>query len=311
MTGRAGSFLYFFLGLMVGVFTISELAFKEKGEKQTDRRTSSFNLLRVPDTMSFAGEPVPVKRWEVNEAFDRELIYSYTDFGHISYILKLSSRYFPIIEERLRANGVPDDFKYLCVAESNLQNVVSKVGATGFWQFMHYTGPGFSLEINNNVDERYNVIKSTDAACEYLKQAYAKFGNWTAAAASYNCGQGGYSVQSAFQQTNYYYDLQLPDETNKYVYRILSFKYLMSRAKELGYIVDEQNGYPPLATRDVVVTSTIPNLVKWACDNKTNYKMLKLLNPWLRGRFLSVKPGKSYIIKLLVDNKEDYMKTGK
>lgn len=301
MAGRTTSILYFFSGLIIGIFIISQLAFEEKGEKQTDRGASSFKLLRVPDTMSFAGEPVPVKRWEVNEAFDRELIYTYTDFGHLSYILKLSRRYFPIIEARLKENGVPDDFKYLCVAESNLQNVISKAGATGFWQFMHYTGPGFNLEINDNVDERYNVIKSTDAACQYLKQAYAKFGNWTAAAASYNCGQGAYSLQSTFQQTKYYYDLQLPDETNKYVFRILSFKYLMSKAKEIGYIVNEENGYPPLATKTVTVTTSIPNLAQWALDNKTNYKMLKLLNPWMRRRFLSVKRGKSYVIKLLAD----------
>lgn len=298
MTGRTKSTLYFFSGLITGVFIILQLAFKEKKEEQAGGHIPQFDLPAVPDTMSFAGEWVPVERWEVREAFDRELIYNYTNTGNISYILKLSKRYFPIIEERLKENGVPDDFKYMCVAESNLQNVISRVGATGFWQFMHYTGQGFNLEINNNIDDRYDVVKSTDAACNYLKQAYAKFGTWTAAAASYNCGQGAYNQQAAFQQTKYYYDLQLPDETNKYLFRILSFKYLMSNTKEIGYMVNDENGYQPLNTKTIIVTSSIPNLVYWASDNKTTYKMIKLLNPWMRGRSLIVKPGKSYVVKL-------------
>ncbi len=301
MDGRTKCILYFLLGLVTGIFIISQLAFKEKKEKQTGWREPQFNLPKVPDTMSFAGEAVPVERWEVNEAFDRELIYNHANTGHISYILKLSKRYFPMIEERLKENGVPDDFKYLCVAESNLQNVISRVGATGFWQFMHYTGPGFNLEINNNIDERYNVIKSTDAACKYLKEAYAKFGTWTAAAASYNCGQGGYNKQATFQQTKYYYDLQLPEETNKYIFRILAFKHLMSNAQEIGYIVNDENGYQPLNTKTVIVTTSIPNLAQWALNNKTTYKMLKLLNPWMRGRSLIVKPRKSYVVRLPAD----------
>ncbi|MEJ7680636.1 MAG: lytic transglycosylase domain-containing protein [Segetibacter sp.] len=307
MTGGAKSVIYFLSGVITGIFIISQLAFKEnekkekKGEQAGRYAPPQLFLPKVPDQMSFAGEQVPLDRREVNEAFDRELIYNYSNPGHISYILKLSKRFFPIIEERLKENGVPDDFKYLCVAESNLQNIISRVGATGFWQFMSYTGPGYNLEINNNVDDRYHISKSTDAACMYLKQAYAKFGNWTAAAASYNCGQGGYNQQATFQQTNYYYDLQLPDETNKYVYRILTFKYLMSNTKEMGYMVNDENGYQPYNTRSVNISATIPNLARWALYNKTTYKMLKLLNPWMRGKSLIVKRGKSYMVKLPAD----------
>ena len=291
----------FLAGLIAGVFIISQFAFRENKEKDDKKFQSSvgeFDLPVVPDTMSFSGESVPLTRWEVREAFDRELIYNYGFPAHISYILKLSKRYFPVIEERLKQNNIPEDFKYLCVAESNLQNVISKAGATGFWQFMHYTGPGFNLEINENVDERYSVIKSTDAACRFLKEAYAKFGSWTAAAASYNCGQGAYNQQAVFQQTKYYYDLQLPEETNKYVFRILSFKYLMDNAKKMGYKVNDENGYQPLNVKTINVKSTIPNLAAWAFSNNTNYKMLKLLNPWMRGRSLIVKPGKSYAVRL-------------
>jgi hypothetical protein len=304
MSGRTKSIVYYALGILTGIFIISQLAFRGKKEENNKTFQSSlqqFDLPEVPETMNFAGEPVPLHRWEVREAFDRELIYNYGFPAHISYILKLSKRFFPVIEKRLKENGVPDDFKYLCVAESNLQNVISKVGATGFWQFMSATGPGFNLQINNNIDDRYDVIKSTDAACIYLKQAYAKFGSWTAAAASYNCGQGGYNQQATFQQTKNYYDLQLPDETNKYVFRILTFKHLISNAKELGYTVNDENGYAPYDTKSVTISTTIPNLATWALANKTNYKMLKLLNPWMRGRSLIVKPGRSYVVKLPVD----------
>src|SRR5690606_23721116 len=140
---------------------------------------------------SFAGEQVPLGRWDVREKFDRELLLNYYNPGNIVYLLKLANRNFPVISERLKANGVPDDFKYLCIAESNMQGwAISRSGAVGYWQFMDGTAPGYGLETSSQVDQRRDLIKSTDAACKYLKQAYNKFGNWTAAAASYNCGQG-------------------------------------------------------------------------------------------------------------------------
>jgi membrane-bound lytic murein transglycosylase D len=305
MTGKAKFLIIFSLGVLTGIFIISQLAFRENEKKaKNDEKQGQYAAApevyvpRLPDEISFAGEKVPMERWDVREAFDRELIYNYNAPGHITYLLKLSKRYFPLIEQRLKENGVPDDFKYLCVAEGNLQNLTSRVGATGFWQFMSGTAPGYNIEVNSNVDERYDVIKSTDAACKYLKQAYAKFGNWTAAAASYNCGMGGYNNFASFQQTKYYYDLALPEETSKYMFRILSFKVLMGNSKELGFMVDEKNGYGPLDVKTVTVSSSIPSLAQWAIDNGTTYKILKILNPWLRERSLNVRPGKSYIIKL-------------
>lgn len=304
MTARTKA-VWFSLGLIAGVLLLSQLAFrdndnkdKEKEKQKTAVQLPQIVLPPLPDEMDFAGEKVPLDRWEVREGFERELIYNYYAQGHLSYLLKLSKRYFPVIEERLKANGVPDDFKYLCVAEGNLQNLTSKVGAQGFWQFMGGTGPGYNLEINSNVDERYNVEKATDAACTYIKQAHNKFGNWTSAAASFNIGMGGYNSHSSFQGSDNYYDLALPDETAKYMYRILTFKYLMGNPKEMGYTVDDNNGYKPIKTRDITVTSTISNLAQWSKDNGSTYKFLKLLNPWLRERFLTVKPGKSYMIKL-------------
>lgn len=304
---RYKSTMVFLLGALTGIFIVSHFAFKENNSARgntINRGESKAPTLFLPETpkqMSLFGEKVPLEQWEIREAFDRELIYNYNNPGHITYILKLSKRYFPMIEERLAANGVPDDFKYLCVAESNLQNLVSRVGASGFWQFMKSTAPGYNLNVGEDVDERYEVVKSTEAACKYLKAAYAKFGNWTAAAASYNCGMGGYNAQANFQKTKHYYDLQLPDETNKYIFRILSFKHIMSNAKDLGFMVDDANGYRIPSTKSVTVSTTIPNIAQWAIDNGTNYKMVKLLNPWLRSRSLSITGGKSYVIKVPAD----------
>ncbi len=296
--------IYFFAGLLLGVFVISQLSFKINDTKQLRQVSDSSSLPykwsppKLPDQMTFAGEAVPMNRWEVREEFDRQLLYNYYWQNNIMYIMKLANRYFPLIEERLKANGVPEDFKYLCVAESNLQNAISKAGAVGFWQFMSYTGSGYNLEINKEVDHRYDVLRSTDAACSYLKQAYAKFGSWTAAAASYNCGQGGYNAHSTFQKTKNYYDLLLPEETNRYIFRIITFKYLLENATQMGYLLEPSDLYQPVLTKTVTVSSSVANLADFAIKNGTTYKRLKLLNPWLRSKSLPVSAGKSYVIKL-------------
>jgi hypothetical protein len=296
--------IQFAVGIVTGVLIISLFAFYN-GPGMASRKNlpdnnpvPQWHIPRTPEAISFAGEQVPLERWDVQERFDRELLFIYYQTSNIIFIKKLSNRYFPMIEERLKANGVPDDFKYLCIAESNLQHAISKSGAVGFWQFMSYTAPGYNLNINSHVDDRYNVLKATDAACKYLKTAYAKFGTWTAAAASYNCGQGGYQKQSTLQQTNNYYELQLPEETNRYIFRILSFKHLLQNSAKMGFNFAETDLYKPFATRTVTVDQSIDNLAKFAIDQGTTYKMLKLLNPWLRSTSLDVKPGNSYTIQL-------------
>jgi membrane-bound lytic murein transglycosylase D len=252
----------------------------------------------IPEHMSFAGEDVPLDRWEVRESFERELLFNYYMPANIFYMLKLSKRHFPQIEAQLKANGIPDDFKYLCVAESNLQNAISKVGATGFWQFMKGTAPAYDLEVSSTVDERYHVERSTKAACSYLKRAYERFGNWTAAAASYNCGIGGYGERSSFQGSDNYYDLALPEETQRYIFRILAFKQLLSNADSLGFVLPASASYSPLKTRTVIIDRNIPNLATFARENGTSYKILKMMNPWMRERSLNVKSGKNYAILL-------------
>jgi len=283
-------------GTLLGVIITTQLAFKN--DKNPGEEATTYAPVPHPDSLSFAGEPVPLKRWDVSERFDRELLFNYYNHANVLFLLKLANRYFPLISERLKANGVPDDFKYLCVAESNLlTGARSGVGATGFWQFMSGTAPGYGLQANSQVDDRYDVIKSTDAACAYLKNAYQKFGTWTAAAASYNMGQGGYNGQASYQGTHYYYDLLLPEETNRYLFRILAFKHLLENAEALGFQVKGGELYGEIPFRTITVDATIPNLAQFAQANGTTFKMLRQLNPWLRGRALTVK-GRTYDIKL-------------
>lgn len=294
--------LIFIAGMMAGILVVGVMAFNNNQPKTAATPDLSmpykWQTVQVPAQMTFAGEAVPLNRWEVHEEMDRQLQFNYYWPSNILYILKKANRYFPLIEARLKANGIPDDFKYLCVAESSLQNAISKAGAVGFWQFMSDTGPGYNLTINAQVDHRYDVTRSTDAACTYLKNAYAKFGSWTAAAASYNCGQGGYASHAAFQKTTNYYDLFLPAETNQYIFRILTLKYLIENAVQLGYVLDSSDLYKPLNTRTITVSATVHNLTDLAITNGTTYKMLKILNPWLRSTMLTVKPGAAYEILL-------------
>lgn len=298
------SLIYFVGGFVLSALVVGAVAFKQVNEADEIVDVNSDGRLQykwyapqVPKTMNFAGEKVPLERWDVKEQFERELLYNYYNHYSTLYILRLAPRYFPTIERVLKANGVPADFKYLCVAESALRNQTSSAGAVGFWQFMSGTAPSYGLEVNGEVDERYDVEKSTEAACKYFKQAYTKFGSWTAAAASYNMGQGGYNSQSDFQQRSSYYDLQLPEETMRYVFRILTFKLMMSYAENFGYIITNADSYKPIKTKKIQVSASIPNLAQFAIDNGSNYRMLKQLNPWLRDKKLTVK-NKTYEIEL-------------
>ncbi len=301
---RAGVLLI--AGVILGI-TVTTLFSFDKEElpeaaevKEGGRLLYKWYVPETPKEISFAGERTPLERPDVKEQLERELLVNYYGHTNTLFILRNAPRYFPMIEARLREHGVPDDFKYLCVAESSLMNQVSRAGAVGFWQFMKDTAPRYGLEVNDEVDERYHVLKSTDAACRYLKEAKEKFGTWTAAAASYNCGQAGYNKHATFQQSQYYYDLLLPEETMRYIFRILALKHFISAGEKAGFIMPAADSYKPYKTRTVTVTSSIPDLAQYAIDNGTNYRMLKLYNPWLRARTLTVKPGKSYEIALPV-----------
>ena len=299
MNRQTSSILNVATGVLLGLFVAIQFSFIKNKEKYNDKTEAQYFSPDLPKDFSFATEKVPMERWDVKERLDREVLFNYYNQANILFLLKLSNRYFPIISERLKANGVPDDFKYLCVAESNLlSGARSSVGATGYWQFMNGTAPGYGLEVNSQVDYRSDIEKSTDAACKYLKQAYEKFGSWTAAAASYNCGMGGYNGQANFQGTKNYYDLLLPEETNRYIFRILAFKHLLENADELGFKLKDDEKYHQVPFREVTVTASIANLADFATQNGTTYKMLRLMNPWLKGKSLSVSGGRSYTLKL-------------
>lgn len=302
---KKSGIIYFIGGILIGASIVASIAFNQINSndeavevKHDGRLQYKWYAPQHPPRASFAGETVPLDRWEVRERYDRELLMNYYMHGSLMYILKLSSRQFPVIEKELKAYGIPDDFKYLCVAESNLQNLTSPAGAQGYWQFMKDTGPQYGLEISTEVDERYNLKRATDAACQYFLQAYKKFGSWTAAAASYNCGMVGYSGHAGFQGSNNYYDLALPEETSRYIFRILAFKNLISTAPLWGYIIQPEDAYKPVQSKVLTVDTAIENLATFASANGSSYKILKLMNPWLRARNLPANKSKTYEIEL-------------
>ncbi len=303
-------------GMMIGISSFANLHFTgiEDNELQVVVTGLPFEVMHqesyspvvsqwlpIPppeEVLNFASERVPIERSQVQDRLNYELKHNFSDKLTAQFILGMANRWFPVIEPILAEYGVPNDFKYLCIAESALQNKVSPVGAAGFWQFMPGTAPEFGLEINKEIDERYNVEKSTEAAAKYLKKAYERFGSWTSAAASYNMGQGGLNKQQRLQGTDDYFRLRLPHETMQYVYRILAFKLLIGTPDKFNLQVDEEKVYEPIETRVVSVTESIKNLAEFAVKHGTDFDTLKELNPWLRDRKLTVSEGKSYALAL-------------
>lgn len=258
----------------------------------------SIRLFDIPKELDFAGEKVPLEKGDIFERLEREIYVNAYWESNMILLLKRSAKYLPEIERMLKENGIPDDFKYVAIAESALMNVGSPAGARGFWQIMESTGKEYGLEITNDVDERYHFEKSTLAATKYLKKAHARFGDWTAVAASYNMGQSGFNRRQEEQLHDNYYELYLNDETSRYLFRILAFKVIFENPGAFGYHFRESDYYKNPTFRTVRVEEDIKDLPKWAKENGSSYKDLKLYNPWLRDRNLNVKRGKSYEIVL-------------
>lgn len=254
----------------------------------------------VPDSISFAGEKVPLELFYVREQLDRELTVN--TYWHSSTLLTLkrAARWFPVIEPLLQREGIPDDFKYLALIESGLMNVVSPSGAAGYWQFLEKTAREYGLEVNKEVDERYHVHKSTKAACAYLKKSMGQFGSWTLAAASYNAGPNKIFESMEDQLSKNYYELYLNDETSRYVFRILALKCIYEDPVKYGFKLQPGDLYVPLRTTFFDVNSTVSNLAIFARDHQISYRMLKELNPWLRSDRLTVRKGEIYQIALPV-----------
>jgi hypothetical protein len=255
--------------------------------------------LPIPSELSFAGERVPLERTYVSESFDRELLVNTYWQSQTLLLIKRSNRYFPIIERILKEQGVPDDFKYLPLIESGfVERIVSPAGAAGLWQFLSSTAKEYGLEVNDEVDERYHIEKSTVAACLFLKKSYEHFGSWTMAAASYNAGTRGINRQIDKQKVVSYYDLLLSEETSRYVFRILALKSIFSAQEEYGFYLDEKDLYPVISTYDVVVTGSIADFADFATEYGTTYREFKDLNPWLRENYLTNSTGKEYTLKI-------------
>ncbi len=256
--------------------------------------------LPVPEKLDFAGENVPLEDWDVVEKMDREMLVNAYWHSNTLLSIKRAKRWFPVIEPILKANGVPDDFKYLALIESGFTNVVSPAGASGFWQFLESTGKEFGLQINDEVDERYHVEKSTQAACEYLKKGYSQYQSWALSAASYNMGLAGPVKQLEKQRQDNYWDLLLNDETSRYLYRILALKEILNNADKYGFVLRPSDLYEPFNYKTVTVDSTIESLADFALENNVTYKELKLYNPWMRQSSLKNKEKKAYEIKIPV-----------
>ena len=259
-------------------------------------RPSTVKPFELPKQLDFAGESLPLHMMEVKEKLDREILVNTYWQSNNLLMLKRSSKFFPIIEPMLAKNGVPDDFKYLALIESGLQNVVSPAGAAGYWQIMKSTGRENGLEINNEIDERYHIEKSTQVACDYLNEAYERFGNWTLAAASYNMGMAGTSRRLAEQGVESYYDLLLNAETSRYVYRIAAVKHIHENLEEFGYVYHQDQGYSFPEMDTISVNTKVTDWISWAKAQGITYNTLRVYNPWIQSQQLSNSTNKAYHI---------------
>jgi len=267
-------------------------------KKSSSDSLYSIQTFKLPDTVTFAGERMPLDNFDTHESLEREILISAYRHSSTILIIKRANRYLPIIEKILQKNNIPDDFKYLVAAESDYSNMVSPVGATGFWQIMPETGREEGMEINTVVDERYNVEKSTQFACNYFRRSYEKYGNWTLAAASYDGGRNGLDDQIEIQHQHNYYDLLLNEETSRYIFRAVAYKMIITDPKSYGFNISKDDLYPELKYYEVKVDTAITDFSVFAKKFGTNYKMLKILNPWLRKPFLTPKQNKEYLIKI-------------
>ena len=301
-----------FLGLILLVVLIKLFNYASSDPVSDKAYQNYFNSsykifgITIPTAPEFCGEAVPLSDYTIRESLEKELLINTYWQSQTLLFFKRCNRWFPVIEPILKRNGIPEDFKYVAVIESGLTNVVSPAGATGFWQLVEPTARNYGLEISDEVDERYSVEKSTEAACRFFHEAYEKYHNWTLVAASYNLGMGGIDKQLEKQRTSNYYDLFLNDETARYVFRILAVKNILTKPKTYGFELRKKDLYPPLPTYSVKVDSSISDLTDFAIRQKTTYKILKVLNPWLRKNTLGNTEKKIYSIQFLKNGAKLY-----
>lgn len=289
----------------IGLLCLGALFINAFQEAPTDENLekkiiNDYNVyaLQVPDYLDFAGERMPLDNPDILERMDKELLVNTYWQSNGLLMFKRAQKYFPIIEPILAKNGIPDDFKYLAVIESGLTNAKSPAGASGFWQIMKATARENGLEVNDNVDERYNLELATQVACEYLIKSKARLGSWTNAAAAYNAGNYGISKRLKAQKVENYYDLLLGEETGRYVFRIVALKEILSHPTKYGFNFRTKDLYSTIPTYKVAVDTAVTDFAQFAKDLGINYKILKIHNPWLRENKLNNGSRKQYFIDI-------------
>ena len=300
---------FYSLGIVLFLIIISQLFIFSSYLKSEDvLHQQHFNMkygifaIVQPDDLNFANEEIPIYSSEIWERMDKELLKNTYWQSNTMLYFKKANKYFPIIEPILKKYNIPEDFKYLAVIESGLDNVVSPAGAAGFWQILKSTAREYGLEVNYAIDERYNLEKATVVACNYLQEAYDQFGSWTMAAASYNMGKNGAKRKIKHQSSNNYYNLHLNSETSRYVFRIIAIKEIMQNPKKYGFMFRDKDLYTMPDFKTVHIDSTIASLADFAQQHGINYKLLKQFNPWLRVSSLPDKSRRKYLLKIPVDS---------
>ena len=291
------------LVVLFSIMSIFRFSSKEYSEsisviKSLKEKYTIFAIPKPPSNIYFTNERVPLENPDIWERYDKELLKNTYWQSNTLLLHKRAAKYFPIIEPILKKNNLPDDFKYLALIESGLENVTSPAGAKGFWQIMKSTAKELNLEVNSEVDERYHIEKSTQAACDFLNSAKKKFGSWTLAAAAYNMGRSGLLKQMNRQKSYTYYDLLLNNETSRYVFRILAVKEIIENPKKYGFQFRTEDLYENIPTYEVMVDTSISSWADFSKEYDINYKILKLHNPWLRESYLTNKLKKKYYIEI-------------
>ena len=254
---------------------------------------------RIPSKLKFADQTIDLDRTDRWERLDRELTSMVYTHGNTLLAIKRANRYFPMLAPLLQKNGVPSDLIYLAVIESTLNpRALSPAKAGGLWQFMPTTAKEYGLEVNDYVDERYDPVKATEAACRYLKKSYAKYGNWESVAASYNGGVARITNELAAQQVDTAYDLYLADETMRYMFRLLAMKLIMENPKDYGFRLSSDQLYQPLEYTTVEVSTPVEDWPTWAKEHGIDYMTLRENNPWIRAKSLPNKTGKIYLVNV-------------
>ena len=263
----------------IGILTFISLSSTTSEE---EREIYQVGPWKTPKQLIFCSEAAPLIDVDVREKFDREILINTYWHSQTLLLIKKANRWFPVIEPILRDQQIPQDFKYLALIESGLDpNAVSPAGAVGVWQILKSTGRELGLKINSEIDERRNIEKATKAACKYFHKAHKQFGDWTLVAASYNAGIPRIKKQLEKQKVNYYYDLYLNTETSRYIYRILALKEVLNNLSKYGFFVKKDDLYPPYNVKHIQINGNISSLPDFAKKHNTNYKTLKILNPWL------------------------------